>query len=69
VLKGHVSSDNFIFQSELKIKLAIWGLFLILISTKIKEDHGFVNGVKHKGPKVQFLNLRDLNRKFVKLED
>jgi len=24
-LKGHVSSDNSIFKSELKIKLGIWG--------------------------------------------
>ena len=67
MLKGHVSSDNSIFKSELKIKLAISGLFLILISIKIKGGHEFAKGVKLKGPKVLFLNLGAQNRKFVKL--
>jgi len=67
VFKGHVSSDNSISKLELKIKLAIWDLFLIFISIKIKGDHEFAKRVKLKGPKMLFLNLGDQNRKFVKL--
>jgi len=56
--RSRESFDIFIFKSELKIKLAIWGLFLILISIKNKKRRENIHEIEteHDLEKLRFQN-------------
>ena len=58
--RSRESFDIFVFKSELKIKLAIWGLFLILISIKNKKRRENIHEIEtvHDLEKLRFQNKK-----------
>ena len=63
--RSRESFDIFVFKSELKIKLAIWGLFLILISIKNKKRRENIHEIEtvHDLEKLRFQNKKKIKYK------